>query len=191
MIGNPPYVDIKGLPSVDVDYIFANYASANNRINLFAAFLEKSFQLTKQPSFRLAMIVPTALLTQESYRQLRKQIIGSYQVSHVVRLPNESFGSAAGEVKVDTVIVAFEPKPKAARPIHAISYAGYDRITRIDPDTANVRVEIPSHCWATPGDFIWSLNTGSAAEAILRKCEQGTLPLEDCAEFCLGLTPYR
>jgi hypothetical protein len=111
-------------------------------------------------------------------------------VSGVVRLPNESFGAAAGDVKVDTVIVGFEPKSKMARPIHAISYAGYDRITKIDPETANVSVEIPADCWATPEDFMWSLNTGSAAEEILRKCEQSTVPLEECVEFCLGLTPY-
>lgn len=190
VIGNPPYVDIKALPDVDVDYIFAKYASANNRINLFAAFIEKSLQLSKQTSFRFAMIVPTALLTQDSYRQLRKQVITSYQVARIVRLPNESFGAAAGDVKVDTVIVGIEPQPRTPRAIQAISYAGYQRINKIDPATADVCVDIPSQCWAMPEDYIWSLNTGTAAEAILRKCEQNTAPLEDCAEFCLGLTPY-
>ena len=33
-------------------------------------------------------------------------------------------------------------------------------------------------------------NTGSAEESILGKCENHTVPLEDCAEICLGLTPY-
>src|SRR5215211_6596529 len=104
VIGNPPYVDIKSLPDMDVRYIFSAYPSASNRIKLFAAFIERSLTLTKSSRFRLSMIVPTALLTQDSYSVLRRAIVNKYQVNSVVRLPNESFGAAAGEVKVDTAI---------------------------------------------------------------------------------------
>ena len=190
VIGNPPYVDIKGLPETDVEYIFGKFPMANNRINLFAAFLEQSLNLSKQSAFRVSMIVPTALLTQDSYRELRKRIIGAFQIASVVRLPNESFGAAAGDVKVDTVIVTFGQKLRTPRAIEVTSYAGYDRINKIDPSTAHVHTEIPQERWRTNKDFVWSLNTGSAAESILGKCEIRTVPLEDCAEFCLGLTPY-
>jgi type I restriction-modification system DNA methylase subunit len=190
VIGNPPYVDIKGLPETDVGYIFEKFPTANNRINLFASFLEQSLNLSKQSNFRVSMIVPTALLTQESYRELRKRIIGAYQVASVVRLPNESFGAAAGDVKVDTVIVAFGQKPRTPQLIEITSYAGYDRINKIDPATAHVHTIIPHERWSSSKDFVWSLNTGSAEESILSKCEKQTVPLEDCAELCLGLTPY-
>ncbi len=190
VIGNPPYVDIKGLPEIDVEYIFGKFPTANNRINLFATFLEQSLNLCKQSDFRVSMIVPTALLTQESYRELRKQIIAKFQIASVVRLPNESFGAAAGDVKVDTVIVTFEQMLRIPRAIEVMSYAGYDRITKIEPSTAHVHTKIPQERWSASKDFVWSLNTSSAAASILGKCENQTVPLEDCAEVCLGLTPY-
>jgi len=190
VIGNPPYVDIKTLPELEVEYIFATYPSANNRINLFAAFLERSLSLVKTSTFRMSMIVPTAVLTQASYKALRKTIIDAYDIANTVRIPNESFGAAAGNVKVDTVILVFEPKSKEAGSIEVVSYAGYQRITKIDPAKAHVHVTIPRQAWAQPDDFIWALNLGSAEDAILRKCENGSVRLEDCVEFSLGLTPY-
>ena len=190
VIGNPPYVDIKELPAIDVEYIFEKFPTANNRINLFATFLEQSLKLSKQSGFRVSMIVPTALLTQDSYRELRKRIIGSFQIASVVRLPNESFGAVAGDVKVDTVIVTFGQKLRTPSPIEVISYAGYERIKSIDPAKAHIHTQIPQERWSNNKDSVWSLNTGSAEESIIAKCERQSIALEDCAEICLGLTPY-
>ena len=75
-------------------YLFKNYPCANNRINLFAAFIERTLGVCKQNRFAHSMIVPTTLLTQDSYRALRKMVVDHYQISNVVRLPNESFGAA-------------------------------------------------------------------------------------------------
>lgn len=92
IIGNPPYVDIKTLPEVEVEYLFANYKTANNRINLFAAFVEKSLILLRQSEFSFSMIVPTAIIAQESYKALREMILEKAHIDQLVRLPNESFG---------------------------------------------------------------------------------------------------
>ena len=55
------------------------------------------------------MIVPTALLSQDSYKGLRKCITDDHKIESLIRLPNESFGEAAGDVKVDTVIFVVCP----------------------------------------------------------------------------------
>ena len=47
MVGNPPYVDLKGFPAQELSYIFKSYECANNRVNLFATFMERSFSLLK------------------------------------------------------------------------------------------------------------------------------------------------
>lgn len=190
VIGNPPYVDIKNLPETDVRYLFKNYPCANNRINLFAAFIERTLGICKQSQFAHSMIVPTALLTQDSYRALRKMVVDHYRVTNVVRLPNESFGAVAGAVKVDTVIFVFQEKNKNASPIQIINYAGYERISVIDPSTSHACASVPQKQWSEPDDYVWSLNTGSGENQILRKIENHTVPLEMCADFCLGLTPY-
>ncbi|MBI4689298.1 MAG: N-6 DNA methylase [Nitrospirae bacterium] len=190
VIGNPPYVDIKGLPEIDVQYIFSKYPTANNRINLFAAFIERSLGVCNSLHFRFSMIIPTALLTQESYCALRRMIIDNHQVTNVVRLPNESFGSAAGDVKVDTVIIVIEQKSKKDISTELIGYAGYDRIMKIEPTNAQVFTKISQSTWEKAKDCVWSINTNDADNTILAKCEEKTLPLEECADFSLGLTPY-
>jgi type I restriction-modification system DNA methylase subunit len=190
VIGNPPYVDIKALPDNDVQYIFQTYPSANSRINLFAAFIEKSLDLVNSLYFRFSMIVPTALLTQDSYRALRHKIINNYQIKSIARLPNESFGAAAGDVKVDTAIIVLQQRDLSKIPIEIISYSGYDRVTKIESSTAQSHSFVSREIWADSNDSVWSINTDDADAAILQKCELNSVPLEECVEICLGLTPY-
>jgi len=190
VIGNPPYVDIKSLPDTDVQYLFATYPSANNRINIFAAFIERALEHVQSSCFRFSMIVPTALLTQNSYCALRRKVVDSYQIANVVRLPNESFGAAAGDVKVDTVIVVLKERDPAKTSVEVIGYSGYDRISEINPATAQVYGNIQQASWAKSEDCIWSVNTTEVDEAILQKSDFNSVPLEDCVDFSLGLTPY-
>jgi type I restriction-modification system DNA methylase subunit/predicted type IV restriction endonuclease len=190
VIGNPPYVDIKGMPAPEAEYIFRRFAFSNNRINFFAAFIEKSLQVAKKGQFRLSVIVPTALLTQDSYQALRRRIVESFRIRNVVRVPNESFGSAAGEVKVDTAVIVIGQASEDREPISVIAYSGYDRITEINPATAQVFNAVPQETWAENEDCVWTLDSDGSERAILRKCECNSIFLEETAEFCLGLTPY-
>ena len=190
IVGNPPYVDIKGLPVLQVNYLFAHYASANNRINLFAAFIERGLQICKQSRFRFAMIVPTSLLTQDSYKALRKYILEQFRIVAITRLPNESFGQAAGDVKVDTMILIVDSLPKPDSTVEITSYSGYDRIANIDPEKATVHTVIPQSIWSEADDYVWSLNLRSDESTLLKKIETNSVQLDKCAEFCLGLTPY-
>ena len=190
VIGNPPYVDVKSLPDPEVRYIFAKYPSANNRINLFATFIEKSLDLVDAKQFRFSMIVPAAFLTQDSYRQLRHKILSNYQLTNIVRLPNESFGAKSGDVKVDTVIIVFEDRNATQNPVEIVGYAGYERITNIDPSTAQVREHVLQEAWLQTEHCIWSVHTTDIDQVVIRKCERDAFPLEKCAEISLGLTPY-
>jgi hypothetical protein len=190
VIGNPPYVDIKGLPSNDVQFLFSNYKTANNRINLFSVFIEKSLAVSSPRKFRFSMIVPTALLTQDSYKALRKSILDNYQVSNVVRLPNESFGASAGDVKVDTVIIVVTNKDIASDLVELVGYSGYERITKIEPSEAHLYGTLSQSVWGKTGDCVWTFNVNPVEDNIIDKIEKGSSPLEECVIFSLGITPY-
>jgi len=190
VIGNPPYVDIKGLPSIDVQHIFKTYKTANNRINLFSIFIEKSLEISNGKRFNFSMIIPTSLLTQDSYKALRELIIKNYQVSNVVRLPNESFGASAGNVKVDTVIIVVQNRNGKSDLVELIGYAGYDRISNIVSSEAHLYGTISQSIWENSEDYVWSFSINNVENSVLNKCENNTLPLEDCAYFSLGVTPY-
>ena len=190
VIGNPPYVDIKALPDPEIKYIFAKYSFANNRINLFAAFIEKSLSLIKSTCSRFSMIIPTALFTQDSYQGLRRNIIDNYHIANIVRLPNESFGVSAGDVKVDTGIFVIDDKKNKNKETEIIAYSGYDRIFTIDTAKAYIYCQIDQECWNKSSDRVWSINSNETDSIVLNKCESQTFPLENCAKISLGLTPY-
>jgi hypothetical protein len=189
IIGNPPYVDIKTLPKNIVEYLFKNYATANNRINLFSVFIEKAIYVIKQKGL-FSFIIPSALLTQESYKHLRDLLLSQTNISKIVRLPNESFGGGAGEVKVDTIILNFTYKAESVLPTEVLIYKGFDRITEINELNTDLFINIDQNKWKEDEDSIFRINVISADSELISKIETNTSKLVDCADFCLGLTPY-
>jgi len=190
VIGNPPYVDLKGFPAQELSYIFKSYECASNRVNLFATFMERSFSLLKKSAGYFSMIVPTAILAQTSYTDLRKKILYETALIDLVRLPNESFGSVAGEVKVDTVIVAWSFPHKTKVQTNLLAYRGYERISSISPSTAHIHGKLSMNNMAKAPDYVWPVNTTDFHKAILDKIEDKGVPLASLVDFCLGLTPY-
>jgi len=190
VIGNPPYVDLKGFPVQELSYIFKSYECANNRVNLFATFMERAFVLLKKSGAYFSMIVPTAVLAQTTYTALRKKILNETTLIDLARLPNESFGSAAGEVKVDTVIVTWSYPHKTKLPTNLIAYRGYERISSIAPTTAHIHGKLSMNNVAKAPDYVWPVNTTDFHNIILNKIEGKGVPLVSLVEFCLGLTPY-
>ena len=190
VIGNPPYVDIKGMNDIEVDYIFKTYKTSNNRINLFASFIEKIFEIIDNSSFRFSFIIPSSILTQESYKQLRIIILEKYRISKIVRLPNESFGSSAGEVKVDTIILVLASKDNDVKETEVTVYEGYERINEININNWDKHYYVSQSEWSKNEDLTFSINRTKFEEEVLRKCEEDSKSLEEYVDFSLGITPY-
>lgn len=189
IIGNPPYVDIKALPGDMVKYLFSHFVGAENRVNLFAIFIEKALSILK-PSGEFSFIIPSSLLTQDSYGKLRQILLKNTFIRSIVRLPNESFGGGAGEVKVDTIILSFTEDRNMADLTEVIIYKGFDRITEIDPLTSDNHLFISQSKWDDGKEFVFRINVDSDITGIVEKIELNSVPLSSCAEFSLGLTPY-
>lgn len=189
VIGNPPYVDIKGLDKKITDYLFNVYRSSNNRINLYASFIEKSLAVFKKTGV-FSFIIPSSLLTQESYKELRNILLNEVTIKSIIRLPNESFGGSAGEVKVDTIILTFKCGVFVEDQAEIIVYKGFDRISDISKYNSDFHFFINTHNWKLDENYIFRINTDDSALTILSKCRNGSQRLIECASFCLGLTPY-
>lgn len=189
VIGNPPYVDIKALQNDLTNYLFKKFETSNNRINLFAVFIEQSLTIMKEQS-RFSFIIPSSLLTQESYSLLRNYILNTTSIQSIVRLPNESFGGSAGEVKVDTIILTLKIEKATNSEIDIIIYKGFDRINEISVHNAIEWNRILQSEWLKDANKIFRINVNDTISALVSKIETNTHKLVDCAEFCLGLTPY-
>ena len=188
VIGNPPYVDIKALDSKITKYLFLNYETSNNRINLYSVFIEKSTELLKKQGY-LSFIIPSSLLTQDSYKILREHILENTTIEKIVRLPNESFGGGSGEVKVDTIILAFRNSKYKAN-TEVVIYKGFDRITEIVGVLADVNFFIDANQWLEDPEKVFRINVDNSITELLGKCRKDSKKLIECVDFCLGLTPY-
>ena len=189
IIGNPPYVDIKALPGDMVNYLFSHFIGAENRVNLFAIFIEKALSLLK-PSGEFSFIIPSSLLTQDSYGKLRQMLLRNTSIRSIVRLPNESFGGGAGEVKVDTIILSFTEDRSWSELTEVIIYKGFERINEIDPLTCDKHLFISQAKWDDGKEFVFRINVDNDITGIVEKIEGNTIPLSSCADFSLGVTPY-
>ncbi|SDQ22520.1 Eco57I restriction-modification methylase domain-containing protein [Flagellimonas zhangzhouensis] len=189
VIGNPPYVDIKGLDKNIVTYLFEKFQSANNRVNLYSSFIERSLNLLNKHKY-FSFIIPSSLLTQESYKELRKILLEYTTITNIVRLPNESFGGSAGEVKVDTIILSFKLKVEPRTSAEIYIYKGFDRINEITTHNADIHFFTNPFDWKKDDSYIFRINVDNKTMEIVEKCEFKTEKLVDCAHFCLGLTPY-
>ncbi|TDE04218.1 Eco57I restriction-modification methylase domain-containing protein [Flavobacterium sandaracinum] len=189
IIGNPPYVDIKVLEKNVVEYFFKDYKTANNRINLFSLFIEKSCQILKENA-KFSFIIPSSLLTQDSYKLIRNVLLTKTNINNIVRLPNESFGGSAGEVKVDTIILTFTVTNILRLPVEIMVYKGFDRINEISSINCDEHSFIDQSLWKEDENYIFRINGNQNISKLLDKIEKKSTSLINCAEFCLGLTPY-
>ena len=105
VIGNPPWVDIKGLDKTQVQYYFSKYQSTVNRINLYAIFVEKSLQILKTKG-SFGFIIPNSILYQSSYEKLRKIILKNFTISNLIRLPDNTFVG----VKAESLVLIIDYK---------------------------------------------------------------------------------
>ncbi|NUM82438.1 N-6 DNA methylase, partial [bacterium] len=90
IVGNPPWIDIKGMEPKVVDYYFKKYSTVENRMNVYSVFLQVALTLLKSSGL-LGYITPSSFTTQSSYSKLRKLILSKYSFINLIRLPDNVF----------------------------------------------------------------------------------------------------
>lgn len=182
IIGNPPWVDLKGHPAELIDYYFKNFKTTENRINLFAIFIEKSLQLLS-PRGKFGFIIPNSILYQSSYEKLRKHLIKNYNIETIVRLPDNTFKG----VKAETVIITIGTETQNTE---CIIYEANDVINEISIDKAKAFNHLnPQSCLANEFAAL-DIFSDEKVKRVLRKIENGKTELNSLFDFSLGITPY-
>ncbi len=182
VIGNPPWVDLKGHPSELIDYYFAKYKTANNRINLYALFVDKGLTVLNQKG-QFGFIIPSSLLQQSSYKELRYEILTNRKVNQIVRLPDNVFQN----VKAETCILLI------GNDTTTVDNLIYDRkaiINHLGKDNANSNTSTSQDIWLEREDVVFDIFSNYSIKNLLLKIEENKLELEEICDFCLGITPY-
>ncbi|MFH1526044.1 MAG: TaqI-like C-terminal specificity domain-containing protein, partial [Bacteroidota bacterium] len=182
VIGNPPWVDLKGHPAELTSYYFEKYKTTENRINLYAIFIERGLQLLNSKG-KFGFIIPNSILYQSSYAKLRKLIIENWKIEKIVRLPDDTFEGA----KAETVIFIMGNE---ARKAECIIYDRKDTISEITLNNAEkVNYINTKNCLMNEFASL-DIFTNDEVKALLEKIESNKTILQNKCDFTLGVTPY-
>ena len=179
VIGNPPYVDIKQMDNDQVEYMFNNYRTAENRINLYSIFIEMGYGLVKQHGY-LSYVNPNSMLLNSSYTKLRKLLVDD--IFNIVKLPDNVFEAA----KVETIIYAVR-KGTPTINLSSIVYAKDDVITEVSREHA---ITIDKTSWKDQENCGFNIFVNKEITDILQKIKGTYTKLGNIADFSLGITPY-
>ncbi|WP_227373700.1 Eco57I restriction-modification methylase domain-containing protein [Haladaptatus halobius] len=183
VIGNPPWVDVKGLKKPEV--LFDFFETSYNRVNIYAAFVEQaSSVLVERGTF--GFITPNSYLTQSSYLRLRKHVLASYGIDTIVRLPDGVFSGVTMET---AILIARRGTSIENDDVTAIVYRRDDDISVISENGGTVR-ECNVERWKRTGEMIFDVFSSRLEKEVVQKIEEGSGRIEQQFESCLGLTPY-
>ncbi len=177
VIGNPPYVDIKGLDKAVAKELFGRFSTARNRINLYSFFIESSHSLLSDRG-TLSFIIPNSLLVNESYTLVRKLLMPD--VTSLIKLPDGIF-----EAVVETILL-FATKGAEGDVVHAKHYE-YNAVI----DFACIEFQTFSRKkWSTDDEWRFNIFSTNKELALCEKIAADAAPLDSFADFSLGITPY-
>jgi hypothetical protein len=181
VIGNPPYIDIKGLDKSYVNLLFNNFKSTENRINLYSIFIELGHKILKEKA-NFIFIIPNSLLMNSSYKKIRELLFD--EIHRVVKLPDNIF--SASDVKVETILLAFK-KNLFVQDIQVNLYGHDEMITKVDESSEYV---LPKELLKSFTDIKLNLYLTKGIQKVISKAHNNTEPLAKVAKFSLGITPY-
>ena len=95
VVTNPPYMGGKGMNAELGDFVKNRYPDSKS--DLFAVFMERTLELTKQNGF-MSMINQHSWMFLSSYEKLREKIIKNHKIDTMVHLGARAFEEIGGEV---------------------------------------------------------------------------------------------
>jgi type I restriction-modification system DNA methylase subunit len=182
VIGNPPWVDIKGHPTELIKYYFDKFRTTENRINLYSIFLEQGLRILSKDGI-LGFIIPNSILYQSSYQKLRNLVLNNYSISKIVRLPDNTFQN----IKAETIILSIS---KSEEKTECILYNRNDIISDISYLNWKERKLLNSKDWLKNEFSVFDIFSNNDENQLLKKIERNKPELVSLCDFTLGLTPY-
>ena len=178
VIGNPPYIDIKGLPVEDVRLYFKLFKTTENRINLYSIFIEKGIKLLSHNGI-LCYINPNSILMNDSYCKIRNFILHNVEI--IIKLPDTVFESAI----VETIILLLI-KGNHNKKIKGAYFKKNDCI-----NFSNLSFNFfEKEKWETDPNKRFNIFSTQQILNLLEKIRKNTCKLEDFVYTSLGITPY-
>ena len=166
------------MPQKDVRLYFQLFSTCENRINLYAMFIEKGMSLLS-PKGLLCFINPNSMLMNESYRKLRHLLVDD--IALIIKMPDSVFLSATVES-----IIFMAIKNNNSPLILATFFKNNDLI-----DFSKLLFDsFERLLWKEDPDIRFNVFSSVEVVKLLSKIQENTIPLSSYVETSLGITPY-
>jgi len=176
VIGNPPYLGIESTRDSDRKYLGRAFQSVMRRFDVFGLFIEKSMSLLGDGA-SFGMIVPSTLLNNLTFSELRRMLLERVSIETVVNLGGGVFANANN----DTMILQFSTTPCSEQPTRMIDGRG-----RVRLESAPVIGERILEAGARPPGFEFELGVTDDVGAVVHKMQTGGLTLGDICSLFQG-----
>ncbi len=107
VVTNPPYMGGKGMNDDIKDFVQTNFP--RSKADLMACFMERTMHMTSENGL-MAMINQHSWMFLESYEDLRKKMINTFDINNIVHLGARTFAEISGEVVQSVAFVVCNAK---------------------------------------------------------------------------------
>lgn len=179
IIGNPPYVETRGmisiLPSKEVDYYRSHYGTAHRQFDKYFLFIERALKLIKGDGI-VAFVVPNKFFTNTSGEKLRELI--AYR-SGILRI--DDFGSSQlfEDKTIYSAVLILRKNNN-----DEFLYQMHDSVDSLYKATSNSGIKLPVSLLKK--DY-WMLTEDSGLLKLISDLERTTDPLEYYIECFNGI----
>ena len=178
VIGNPPYLVIKGARWIggfqydknSINFIKKNYHTASQQINTYNLFLELALKIVKNNAL-ISQITPNTFLANEYSQKLREYLIKN---SNIYEIFNS--GLVFEDASVETAVISYKKERNKN------SYVGIKLSINQDPDFIELNDII-----SLTQDSKFLINTNSKSLKILKKLNKSE-KIKNAAKVWRGLT---
>ena len=179
VIGNPPYLKIEHIDEKSRHYFQEYYPNSYmKRFDAYGLFVDKSISLLKNGGF-FGMIMPSTMLSNITFSNLRKLILDSTTIQQIVNLGGKIFQN----VNNDTLILIFTNNVMSnfETEIYEVPKYGGGFTTTIKTHKSDFRKIAKSP------NYSFELRTTQNISNIFAKMENNTMPLSEICSVFQGL----
>jgi hypothetical protein len=177
VIGNPPYLKIEHVEPFDRVVLATQYHALKKRFDAYGLFLELALALTSGAG-RFAFIVPSTILNNLSFGQLRRLLLEKATLHEIVNLGGRVFRGANNDTLILVASPGFSSLP--ATKVSEVPSYGKKLSDAETLGTINLR-EL-----ATPPHFEFHLRSAGDAGGVLGKLASHTSVLGEVVESFQG-----